>query len=268
MRNILALLFLFLLAACEAQSTPAPAIVVATPTEAVEATLPPPTRYGISANAIGYVADIDTIAEVALAGTISVENEPIVLGEDYDIVVAFGELDGWTLAPNKLHVALLINTNLPPLDEDAIAEALRRSINPVAVINALDIASARPEAVETIEANLIRIQLANQGYPDGFELALAYAHTPGENHIQKQLANSNFMALTTLLSTTEVVSAINQNRIHLALVSWTSEMQRETWLNLIGEDNFIDLYSLPISYQAIPDLPLTFTENGFPIPER
>jgi hypothetical protein len=117
--SLLLCLLALLLVGCEAQATPI--ALVAEPTgELVEAspaaTNPPNLLYGLFANTEGYVVDLAEIQSRALVETFYDSNRYV----DYDIVAAYGVLEGWELSPIRQHLALVINPNLAPLDNEAI----------------------------------------------------------------------------------------------------------------------------------------------------
>ncbi|MBC7812066.1 MAG: hypothetical protein H7175_13010, partial [Burkholderiales bacterium] len=67
----------------------------------------------------------------------------------------------------------------------------------------------------------------------------------------------------------QIAAALTDGRASLALIVWTEQSQRANWVTLLGETNVIDLYALPISYQALPELTISrFTPDGWPLPER
>ncbi len=70
------------------------------------------------------------------------------------------------------------------------------------------------------------------------------------------------------LETDEVKTVFESGRVHLALMAWTSEDDRAAWAALAGEANVIDLYSLPISYKALPEFTITITPGGWPLASR
>ena len=46
---------------------------------------------------------------------------------------------------------------------------------------------------------------------------------------------------------------------------WAANTEHAAWAARYGEENVIRLYTLPISYRAAPDRPVTFTPAGFPL---
>ena len=66
----------------------------------------------------------------------------------------------------------------------------------------------------------------------------------------------------------EIAARLSSGQIHLALVAWTASEQRETWVTRLSSANVIDLYTIPISYLALPELTITFTQGGWPLATR
>lgn len=265
-----------MIVACQPVATPV-AVVTPTPTEASEiavvtATAPPmqiePTasalRYGIPMSMQGTLPDIDQLeatGEIVLLDDIS---QPDILGNQADVVITYGAIDGWQQAPNTLEIALVINSNSAPFTDPAIASIVRHSLNPGAIAQQLQIADLAIEAIETGEALQLRTDLANAGYPDGFELDLGYVPLPGLDEIINQLAAINIDVRARQSTDNELQADFSSGDVQLGLILIHSSEQRQEWIEIIGEVSVIDLYSLPISYQVVPDLELSFTEYGIP----
>ncbi len=265
-RFLFAILILF--AACTPEATPFPVNLPETPTTTPPPTIPPPVRYALAANTEGFIADMDMIAAVGQVEQLADNGNDAELGVQYDIVAAYGDWSGWTRSTVMPHVSLVINTALTPLDNSLLANIVRRSIDPQAVVNTLDIPGAAADVVETSAPHTLRTELANLGWPDGFELAVGYVYTPGVFEISRQLKASSIENRPLLMGSEDVRAAIEAGRLHLALVMWTTQEERETWESLVGDANVIDLYIAPISYHALPELSITFTPGGWPIAAR
>lgn len=263
------LIALLVLAGCEGEATPIAAVLPPTPTPTQPpATLPPPIRYALADNVAGYVTDMATlqatglVEQLADAGT----DEQLIAG--YDVVMRFGVAAGWQQVPRPPQVALLINSNLPPLDDPLIATVLRNALDGDGIIATLGIDGATPLLSQAVNTVRLRNELANLGHPDGFLLTLAHTSLPGIQQVQQQLAASNFETRLIALQPDALASTLTTNRAHLLLTSWAQESIREAWTAQIGDANVLMLYDLPISYRAVPDVQVQFAANGWPIASR
>ena len=126
----------------------------------------------------------------------------------------------------------MINSALPPLDDPALVEIVGHAAN----------ASA--------DAPTLRRDLANAGYPDGFDLTLASRYAPGADALEQQL---NALNLQTRITTNPDEAA------HLILTTAPTESEAQ---------NAISLLTIPIHYRTIEGLSITFTPSGYPIAER
>jgi hypothetical protein len=245
------------IAACEPEATPYPVDVPTEVTEVPEVPAGTPIRYALAPNTTGSVADIQLLTNL-----VSVEQPAEMpgsseIGNHYDLIAAYGSWSGAALSPITQHVSLLINPALPPLDDSAIINVIRRAINPSAATN--DIPGVEIAPLESAPSASLKAELANAGWPDGFDVIIAHDAIPGMAQIVEQLQTIGIHGQLTLLVEGE------NTRYHLALVMWTTPEERAQW----GQDsNLIDLYALPISYWASPDLTITFTPAGWPLPNR
>jgi hypothetical protein len=255
-----------LLAACEPEATPFPVDIPIVPTVTPTPGAPLPIRYAVAPNANGLVADINLIMTSAAVEQLAEPVTPDDLGRRYEVVAAYGEWSGWTRSTSAPHVALVIATNSPPLDMPLLANLVRHSIDPQAIVTALDIPGTAADAVESTAPEILRTELANMGFPDGFELTSAYAYIPGAAQATGQWQKANIVTQPILMSDDEIVAAFEAKWLHLALVAWTTAEQRQAWIARVGEANMIDLYTLPISYQAVPELTVTLSPDGWPLP--
>lgn len=257
-------------AGCETQATPLPAVLPPTPTEAPLPTLPPPIRYAFTANTAGYVQELDVIRQTGLVEQLTDNNIEAEIIAGYDVVVTYGTVDqpGWARSPVTPHVALLMNSSLPPLHEPEIQTLIQRAMNPQAVVETLAIAGAAADPANPADSLTLRNALANAGYPDGLDLVLAFGTFPGVGLLADQLATAGFR-ITPLAVTPETAAEIFEaRRAHLLLVIWTTPAERAAWAALAGDDFMMDLYAFPISYRAASGLTLTYTPGGFPIATR
>lgn len=269
-RFIRILIILLALAACEAEPTPFPVELPVTPTEFIPATEIPPIRYALAPNTSGYIAESDYNL-VAVASTPEQLIEPVNLGDlgtRYDIVMAFGDLAEWSRSAVTPQVMLIVDPALDEIVPD-LTQIVRHAINPQTVLASLDV----PGAVATgepiaVASDILRTQLANLGRPDGVRLIMGHMPMPGIPVITRQLAAANIEAQSLALTTDQIHTAFSEGRIQLALVTWTLPEQQQQWRDLFGAQYTLDLYDLPISYRALPELIISFTPGGWPLASR
>lgn len=256
-----------LLVGCEAQATP----IASISTETTESAQPPASvtsattvlelRYGILAHTLPYISEIDRIEAIGSVEAVAVGN---VLG-DFDIVAGYGVYDAWQQSPISQRVSLVINPNLAPLTEDTIRMLIPQMIDSQSIVANLDIPGVQQATAQTLTASSsIRTTLANAGYPDGFALTLATESVPALDMIVSQFAD-NAIQVRLIPLDDEVLT--NQ-QTHLVLLVWAQEEERSAWVAQVGENNVIDLWTMPISYLAAEGLTIEFAENGLPIPTR
>ena len=229
---------LLLVCACEPAATPLPVNLDLEAT--VTSAAPPPTeaptelRYAVTADTLPYISpdDQQLIAAHAQIITLDAPPNPADLGGQYEIVVTLDDLADSTTTPTPLTVSLVINSALPPLDDPALAEIVGHAAN----------ASA--------DAPTLRRDLANAGYPDGFDLTLASRYAPGADALEQRL---NALNLQTRITTNPDEAA------HLILTTAPTESEAQ---------NAISLLTIPIHYRTIEGLSITFTPSGYPIAER
>lgn len=261
------LLLALWLTACEPEATPFVAAPTSTP-EAPLATLPPPIRYALDANTRLFLADSATEAleAAALLSFRPDSGDVSGLGSAYDLIAGFGLWPGRTPSPVRHHLLLALNANLPPLDEPLIRAALTRSLAPDRLNAALNLPGVSvPERV-TAPAVAIRSELANLGYPDGFELVLLHDANPAVDAIIAQLSAAGFDAQTR--TPDDVLRALDNQRGHLAFLRVT-EAERDEWLTTFGDAQVLSLLILPISYAHTAELVVNaHTAQGLPLAER
>jgi hypothetical protein len=256
--------------ACEPEPTPFP-VAIPPPSTDVPLTISASSsiRYTFAPNTAGLVADLELISESAQVEQLTEEVNPDELGTRYDIVTAYGDLPGGTRSPVMAHVALLVNPDITPLDNSAVISIVQHSIDAQAVIEHLAISGAQVDLSQAaIATSTLRLQLANAGWPDGFHLTTAYAYTPGAVEMVEQLQAIGISSQMLLMTDADIAAELDDGQIHLALVTWTAPEQRERWETLVGSANVLDLYTIPISYLAMPELTITFTANGWPLVTR
>lgn len=270
-------LLLALLAACAPEPTPFPVDVptAATPAYTTSAPNAAPTaanpeasslRYALASNTAGFVADLPLLEQAAQVITLGTPVNPADLGSRYDVIAAYGDLPGGQRSPIEHQVALVFNPALPPTHDSAVVAALKRAISPSDIANALDIPGAVPQATDVVAARTVREELANAGWPDGFDLELAAANAPGAAPIMAVMRAVNVAVRAGDLSA--VSSAFESGAAHLALIVWASPDDRAAWETRVGTANILPLYTLPISYLAVPGLNISYTPAGWPFPRR
>lgn len=259
---------LMLVTACTPRPTPFP---VNLPTDLPFTATPPPAqaiRYGLHSNTNNALAEIERLAEDTileqLEGPIN-ENEP---GIQYDIIAAYGDWSGWSRSEITPQAALLLNTTVFPLTEPRIVEMLRLSLDPQSLVTALAIPGTGAAYAGTTESKALHAELANMGYPDGFQIYLANGYVPGIDLVQLQLRAAGFESAVMILSDNEIRQAFSEGWLQMAVVLWTNSESHAAWVDVLGTANVIDLYSLPISYQVAPGLIVSFTPGGWPIARR
>lgn len=259
-----------LFAACQPVATPFPADGNITNPAPPNATADPiatqgTIRYGLAAKRDELGADFDLIAAGALVEELTAAPDPNDLGARFDIIAGFGAWPGAERSPRSLRVTLALNPASPPLDDPTIQEVLRRALNPAALLAASGIIDAETAPVDYAPPAELRATLANAGWPDGFEIILAYDPVPGVQAIVDQLRVVGIESRTRPRGNTTFEDAA----IHAAVVAWRTPEARALWVERSGgEDLVIDLFALSISYWASPDLELTFSPNGWPIAAR
>ena len=265
------LLLIVLLAACEPEPTPFPVDVPVTPTPTPEPTPILPVRYALAPNTQGLIADYDSIQASAEIEQLFDGVAPNELGTRFDIVATYGEFSGWSQSEANPHAMLIINPEAEPLDAQ-FAYLISLGFDPAVIVDAMDvpgvIAADVPENDSEIAPSQIRSDMANLGRPDGFRLGMGTAHIPGAQQVADHLKTINVEARLTQGSNEQLRDDLTAGRIHLALVSWTNEQERAAWRDLFGVEYALDLYMVPISYLATPELSVTFTDGGWPIASR
>jgi hypothetical protein len=115
---------------------------------------------------------------------------------------------------------------------------------------------------------LLRQDIANTGWPDGFELTIATVYAPGAVQVADQLHRVGIATQILALEEARIDTLLATGQIHLVLFTWATPENRERWIARVSEVNILDLYTVPINYLASPTLTITFTSNGWPLPSR
>lgn len=256
-----------LMARCQPEATPLPASLLSVPTETPTPAPFRPIRYGLLANTGGSFSDFDQLAASADVEVLDRDVQPGDLGERFDLVAGYGLRPGWILSPSPLRVALVVNSTRFPLDDPAIADAMRRSVNPQTVVSALRLDGAEPGALTSASPSQLKATLANAGWPDGFDVVLGH-DAPGATWVTDQLEIPGLEVHSRPLAGEQLEAAFADQRVHLALVAWTDAADRAVWTDRAGDANVLDLYTIPISYWAAEGLTITFTPGGWPVGSR
>jgi len=256
---------LWFISACQPEATPVANVAPPTPTEDIVETLPPPIRYVLGANTQGMESLRNEISQVALIIPVAGLTEESLLGTDYDIIVDYGAVEGWQQSPVVPTISLIINPNLAPLNDDTIANIVRNGVDGVRIVNQTNISGTLPLAVSTIRISSLKTEFANMGHPDGFELRIGVAEVPHAEAILQELSALNIDSNVINGTLADIATELTSNRLHLALVKWHSVSEKAIWTTAVGENNVLDLYQLPISYLASPNLNITYSDSGFPI---
>jgi len=254
-RFLLILLGLFI-AGCEAQATPIAALITPTDTPPPTTVPLPELRYAVASNLVPYAGNL----EQTVAFEVYDSNLPL---SEYDVVVAYGVYDGWQQAPQSHRVSLVLNPNLPPFDDATIRGMIPQIIDIQAVLDTIAIPGVQQTAVLTVQSStVLRTELANAGYPDGFPVTLATEVVPAVDILIGQLSQ---LALDVrLIEISDTV--LSDNQAHMLLFMWSQESERATWSAQVGDENVIDLWTMPISYVTAEGIQVEFNENGLPIP--
>jgi hypothetical protein len=264
-RFTVGLLIVLALAACEPEATPLPIDIVPTSasTAVPGAAQAQPIRYAIEATTQMLIPpdDYTAIAANAEVQTVVAPLLETDLGAHYDIVLALGDLANSSHAPEPMTIALFMNTALSPLDDSSLADVIHRRIDTEALVASLGFpgAAALPHTSEPVQA--LRTSLANLGLPDGFALRLGVLGAPAAEALAAQLATIN---VDVSINAITADNTEGLERFHLVLFS-------RALGGLVPEaapENVIELYTIPISYRAVPELTVEFTAGGFPLARR
>ena len=247
-----------LLMGCEPEATPFPVDI---PTLAPPTATAAPIRYALAANTASTVFDMELLGRNAQITTLTKPIDPADLGERFDIIAAYGLYPDATPSPTSISYTLLINSDLSPLDK--IADFLSNSVVPVTIAELLDIPGTQPFSTNgTLSQTALRTELANAGWPDGIDLLFAHSQAVGVDALLEYFARSGIR-----LNAAPHPASIDH--VHLVLVTWVTPDERQEWIEWAGAGSqAIDLFTLPISYWATPDLMITYSPLGWPIATR
>jgi len=249
---------LWVFTGCEPTATPLPVGIIAD-TATPDASATPKLRYVLTqriAPFLGLGQGFGDTVDVLIVPDIDTLM-------DADIVIDFGEHTGMIRTPQAFTVRLLLNTNIPPLDDPVVGQIIQIALASVE----FEGSTSLPGAIFQNQQGMItgqntRSDLANAGFPDGVNLTLRADYVPDVArfaeiaqthgiHLRIEERTGNMLPL----ATPEPAS------IHLWLTSLSPEM-----MEIPPSALMVDFYSLPISYRASPEIQLRFTAQGFPVP--
>lgn len=259
-------LSLMLLSACGPVATPFPVDV---PSEVSSSSLAEqkPIRYALAPNTGGVIQDGGAIEASVQVEQLDADINSADLGNRFDVAVAYGDLPGGTRSPIMQNVALVINPNALPWQDPAILNIFRHSLRPIDFTQEMDIAGILPAETAVSPSPVeVRSLLANAGWPDGLSFNLGDSYVPGSEAIIRQWEAAGIYAKQIATSPDELQTALADDLLQAALIIWTTPESRDKWVSQFGTENVVDLYTVPISFIAIPDLTITYTPSGWPVP--
>jgi hypothetical protein len=266
-RYFVLLSFFLVSAACTPEATPFP-VDAPTPVSGSSSSDQSIIRYALAPNTSDLVSDIALIEKSAQIEQLDAAIDPADLGNRFDIVVTYGDIPGGTRSPITPHIALVINPSVLPWSDLNILSIFRHSLDTAKITQAIDIMGIIAESATSEPSSEIRSQLANAGWPDGLSFNFGIAYAPGGEQIINQWQTAGIDAQQTIMPENEIQGDLIKGRLQAGLIIWTTPDEREIWVKQFGKENVIDLYSLPISYLSIPELHVTFTSDGWPLPTR
>lgn len=253
------LLMVFFLSACEGEPTPFPAqIATQTPdpiTIAQTAIITTP-----SAPAIRYAIDpsLATIP-IILTGNIQRMDSQIPLlntdlGVNFDIAIRLGDADGWTRTPIPLTIGLVMRPSFE------FADVIWRAIDPLE----WGMGGITPLHDGTTPYTVLRADMANLGKPDGFVIRLGMQSLVGEDALRAQLGTYFIETQAIILTNENRIEPLTSSTIDMMLISWFTDAEKSEWVNLVGDENVLPLFAVPINYLVNPSLTITLSEQGLP----
>lgn len=256
----LAALFLI---GCEPEATPLPVDIVPTTSSATVAPAPQTIRYAIDPAALLVLppGDYALIAREAEIETVSPPFDLATLGSQYDIMIALGDLTDGERLLSPVTISLALNTGLAPLNDSQIAAVVSRAVNTEQFAAALNLPGAQPQSHESEPPQALRNEIANLGFPDGFDLSLTAVASPGADLLQSQLAVAG---ISTQVSEIDPAVTTDLTRSHLILFTGSAErLATDEGVYVV-----IALAEVPISYRVAEGITVEFTAGGIPLARR
>lgn len=212
-------------------------------------------RYGVAAAL--PAADLERLRASGQIEFIAGEVDPADLGSRYDVIMAYGLYPDAAMSPVTAQVMLVVNDQRSPLNDLALVSIIRRALHSPTLVDALDIPGAQSQPAEQSSRAALRTELANAGWPDGFDLMLAHADIPGSAQVAEQLGAIGIYLTPVPLTDT-----------HWENSNLVMTTERAIWVERVGEANIIDLFTLPISFWTVDGLNIAFTPGGWPVVQR
>ncbi|MDX2078337.1 MAG: hypothetical protein SFZ02_18035 [bacterium] len=248
--------------ACEGQATPFPAQIASpTPDESVIANTPasatqaPTIRYAIDPSLTGIFINEDDSYQIIPMTTPLLTTD---LGISYDVAIRLGDADGWLRSPMPLTIGLLLR---PSAD---FVDILWRATDPTTFIDGFGINGVLALHDGTTPYTVVRTDMANLGKPDGFTVNMGILGIIGENALRAQFGTFFIETRSIPISLDNRLIALQTGEIDLMLVSWFTDSEKSEWVALVGEENLLPLFTVPISYIARPDLTISLSPQGLP----
>jgi len=258
------------LAGCQAQATPVPPLL---PTEITPVqTLVPataPLRYAFAANTSGFVPQdtLNALAQSALIEQLSEDEITENTLSSYDVIVAYGVIPDWNVAPVAHEIGIIINRDVPPLDEEELLQVVAQRADGPSLVGILDIPGAEALSLPEVDTEAARVQLAGLGYPDGITLTAHVTAVPGGMLMKSLFESSNIRLVTPTTTTNEAIEALTANQAHMALVNLGDTLVQQI-VSSSTSIIVVPFYRIPISYLSAPGVRLEFPSGGWPIPSR
>ncbi len=265
MKRIFTGIMLFIgvmLTACEQETTPFPVEIPPTATPIpIESPLPP-IRYGIIASAQPIAINLESNMQITLITDVI---DPATLGTEYDVLVTWGELDGWQQSPRPLNISLGINPNAI---EIPFQQLIMSAIDPQTLVESIGINGSMVLSSQELGKAQIRTELANAGRPDGFSLEIGAMAVPGISLMSEHLNSVNFEHRFVEITASDTPQIVTEQELEAVLFMWSDDNLLQEWNIALGEENIVHLFSLPVSYLTSTNTIVTFNQLGFPLVSR
>ena len=248
------------LVACEPQRAPVSGGVTPlppTPTPVLET----PLRYGLGASLVPFALDTVDIRQLALVDQLTTE-----IADGYDLLVSFEPQTNWQVAPTPFTLALIINPNLPPLDNADV-----RSLVAASVVSSEVVTNTMWQPVETSNQTIqeIRASLLQNGFPDGIKLTLAYTIEVGVAALEAQFEQRNIEIQVLPVTSDQLPNLFERQQAHVLWVAYLGDEGQAQWAETVGEANIVPVAQVPLYYQAAAGIEVVgYTDAGLPLIAR
>lgn len=263
--NRFLLVLLCVIAACAPEPTPLPIASLTTPTAPPTPT-PPPALIAIDPPLLSAIPIVELEAMRAVAALETAPADPAPTEWERWLQVSVGARSRWQLLPDRLTIALVIDTSRPPFSDPALAAiAARTFVLPGSMPIELGTQALSESA---LDLDSLRIELANQGYPDGVIVRAAVVDVPDAPAFVEGLARAgiDFNAPLLLYTHEEARAAFTAETLDLAIIGWTTPAAREAW-RALPNIQIVEWLSIPIAYRTSTGAVIGFTPSGWPILE-